>query len=340
MKKIFKLSKWLIISIYVVSGILLVVFLWPRSGWRVYRVVTGSMTPAIPQGSLVVDHTLSPRNYRIGQVVTYKDPYSPGQTITHRIVSKSTLGGSNIPTFVTKGDANRIADKPIVGGNIVGEVAWHVPYAGRVLGWLKIPAVFVILIIIPALIIIFDELRLLIRILDATKASKEDKHNHDDTPPSGGGHRAVPHPPTAPPRPRRRGVDTIARHAAVLLLVAGFSLGVTVTYAKLTARATLADNTITTATLPVNGVCPPGTTIASITNTGPGSHNQITVTNICTINVSNTTTVNINNSSSQTSSSGSTSSSGNTNGGTASSGSTSDSNSTDTSVTVTPPSGQ
>lgn len=341
MKKIFKLLKWLIISIYVVSGILLAVFLWPHSGWRVYRVVTGSMTPAIPQGSLVVDHAMPPRNYQIGQVVTFISPYNTKETITHRIVGRGVLGA--IPTFVTKGDANNTPDRPIVGGNIVGRVVWHVPYAGRALGWLKIPAVFIGLIIIPALFIVFDEVRVLIRAIDGSQPGdrgKRDKSEHDEPPRSGGsGDPDTRRPPPRAPAPhqparKRRSVDTIARHATVLILVGFF--GISATYAKLTTHATLTNNSITTATLPVNGHCPPGTTIVHISNTGPGSHIHVTIINICVTSITNINNININNSNNQTVTSGDASSSGNTNGGSASSGSTSASNSTNTTVTVPP----
>lgn len=68
-------------------------------------------------------------------------------------------------------------------------------------------------------------------------------------------------------------------------------------------------------------------TTGTITNTGPGSNNTITVNEDCSAIITNTNTISITGSNSQTSSSGSTTSGGNTTGGSATSGSSTNSNS-------------
>lgn len=72
----------------------------------------------------------------------------------------------------------------------------------------------------------------------------------------------------------------------------------------------------------------------SITNTGPGSNNQVITNNTTSCSSTNTNTIGIVNAGNQTSSSGSASTSGNTTGGNATSGSSSNNNSTSTSVSV------
>lgn len=72
-----------------------------------------------------------------------------------------------------------------------------------------------------------------------------------------------------------------------------------------------------------------------ITNTGPGSTNQVVTNNTSVVNCTNTNVVGVTNVNNQTSSSGTATTSGNTTGGSATSGSASNSNTTSTSVAAT-----
>ena len=101
-------------------------------GGRTMTVLSGSMVPALPVGSMVVDRPVNPTSLRIGDVVTYasNDELSgAGIDVTHRIIGiKQTAAG---PVFTTKGDANNVADdRPVSGSAIVGKVWFHVPYIG------------------------------------------------------------------------------------------------------------------------------------------------------------------------------------------------------------------
>lgn len=71
-----------------------------------------------------------------------------------------------------------------------------------------------------------------------------------------------------------------------------------------------------------------------ITNTGPGSNNQVITNNTSVRSCTNTNVVGVTNSSTQTSTSGAANTSGNTTGGNSTSGSASNSNNTSTSVAV------
>lgn len=71
---------------------------------------------------------------------------------------------------------------------------------------------------------------------------------------------------------------------------------------------------------------------ANISNTGPGSNNQVTITSSTTTNCTSTNDIQVTNTNQQGSSSGSSNTSGNTSGGNATSGSATNTNSTSTSV--------
>lgn len=94
-------------------------------------VLTGSMSPDIPVGSVVIDRPVDPGTLHVGDIATYQE--NPGQAvyITHRIVK---IDSSKSPTMFTfKGDANRGPDmKPVPATAIRGKVWIHVPHLGSI----------------------------------------------------------------------------------------------------------------------------------------------------------------------------------------------------------------
>jgi len=92
-------------------------------------VLTGSMTPGIPVGSVVIDRPVDPGTLKVGDVATYQKAPGVDEFITHRIVKIDA--STNPATFTFKGDANRGPDiTPVPAGAIRGKVWFHVPYLG------------------------------------------------------------------------------------------------------------------------------------------------------------------------------------------------------------------
>ncbi len=133
-------------------------FGWSGSGWKALAIPTGSMRPNIPPGSLVLVHRVPVSSLKVGDVITHINPLNPKITITHRIIKTYKLDGK-IPAFVTKGDANKTADTPVVGGEVQGKVVWHAPYAGWALLDAKKPIVILPVIYITALLIMVEEIQ-------------------------------------------------------------------------------------------------------------------------------------------------------------------------------------
>lgn len=94
-------------------------------------VLTGSMTPDIPVGSVVVDRPVDPGTLHVGDIATYQKTPGKAEYITHRIVKIDT---SKTPTqFTFKGDANKGADiAPVPATAIRGKVWFHVPFLGSI----------------------------------------------------------------------------------------------------------------------------------------------------------------------------------------------------------------
>lgn len=86
-----------------------------------------------------------------------KNTEKPQETTTHRIVGVE-YQGNNI-FFATQGDANGSPDltKTILS-QIVGKVIFKIPYFGYVVAFSRTLPGVVILIIIPATIIVYDEI--------------------------------------------------------------------------------------------------------------------------------------------------------------------------------------
>lgn len=93
-------------------------------GFGSYVVLSGSMEPTIPAGSLVF--IADTGHYEPGDVITYTND---GTVVTHRVVSETADG------LRTKGDANGDTDPYTVARtNVRGEVVLSVARYGGVLG--------------------------------------------------------------------------------------------------------------------------------------------------------------------------------------------------------------
>lgn len=127
------------------------------AGLKPVAVYSGSMRPTLGVGSLAVDRVVSARSVRVGDVITFNDPYVKGRLVTHRVAQ--IVQTRNGPAYRTKGDANAARDPWAIRlTGHVGRVAFHVPIAGYVLYYAHtrevrgaLLAVFALLFIVAAL---------------------------------------------------------------------------------------------------------------------------------------------------------------------------------------------
>ena len=138
-------------------AILLIVSAFPITGnFKVLTVLSGSMTPDIKMGSVVV--VKPSQDYKIGDIITFGEISKTKTPTTHRIYEMKVVGGQ--PIYITKGDANNAPDqREIAGKDIVGKVLFDIPYAGYAVDTAKKPFGFMLIIVVPAVIIIYDEAR-------------------------------------------------------------------------------------------------------------------------------------------------------------------------------------
>lgn len=96
-------------------------------GYSLFRVVTGSMEPTLPVGSLLVARQVDMQNIQVGDIICFRAQEAAifGKMVTHRVVEVfAGVDGSLL--FETKGDANPVLDGYLVTeANYVGKVIWH-----------------------------------------------------------------------------------------------------------------------------------------------------------------------------------------------------------------------
>ena len=98
-------------------------------GYQIYTVVSGSMEPVIPTGSLVYIQNMKPEDVQKDDVIAFYGAINGSSIITHRVVTNSTI----MSEFITKGDANEENDmNPIPYSHFIGKVVLTVPKAGSI----------------------------------------------------------------------------------------------------------------------------------------------------------------------------------------------------------------
>ncbi|RJR15490.1 signal peptidase I [Candidatus Microgenomates bacterium] len=146
------------------------------------------MTPTIPVGALVL--VMPQETYLPGDVVTFAQKGEGGkqQFVTHRItkMAKSETIGLE---YVTQGDANNTPDPGVLQyEQIMGKVLYNTPNIGQYLNLLKTPQGFILLVVVPATIVVYEETKKLWAslVLGARglvkKIRKEEKEEDEATP--------------------------------------------------------------------------------------------------------------------------------------------------------------
>ncbi len=115
-----------------------------------YKVLGGSMFPALKQGDFIFNKAVDPSSIEVGDILTVK----PGGSIyTHRVVEKLEDG------FILKGDANDNSEPALIDpSQIVGKVIFVVPFS-----FFNSPYGFILTLWVPAIIIVGKQIHLIIK---------------------------------------------------------------------------------------------------------------------------------------------------------------------------------
>lgn len=157
-------------------------------GYEMLTVLSGSMEPGIPTGSVIgvkpVEDTAS---LQVGDVITFKANASSDMLITHRIIE--VQGEGNSLQFITRGDNNDARDPdPVLASNVVAKYENIViPYIGYLFSFSKTKLGIILLMIFPGAILILSQIISVIRMIvkmDDTTAKADQQELEQEKPPS------------------------------------------------------------------------------------------------------------------------------------------------------------
>lgn len=114
-----------------VLGLALLVVVVPRATGAIpLTVLTSSMKPGLPPGTLIIVRPVDPAELATNDVVTYQIESGKPGVITHRIIGLS-IAASGERTFVLQGDNNSQPDAAVVlGEQVRGRLWYSVPLLG------------------------------------------------------------------------------------------------------------------------------------------------------------------------------------------------------------------
>ncbi|WP_307860935.1 signal peptidase I [Curtobacterium flaccumfaciens] len=124
------LSTGLLLLVAALAVVLIVI---PKAtGSMPLTILTQSMEPTLPPGTLLVVRPTAVDDIEVGDVVTYQIVSGQPAVISHRVVSVSS-SSNGARTFVLKGDNNAKADpRPVTAAQIRGVVWYSIPEVGVV----------------------------------------------------------------------------------------------------------------------------------------------------------------------------------------------------------------
>lgn len=116
-------------------------------GYRTLTVLTGSMAPKMPAGSVVVVAPQPRDQIKVRQVITYTAPIEDKRVVTHRVIELKRNGGDIVVR--TKGDASDSPDPWLarIESPEVWRVRWVVPRLGFMINALRVGALNRILVL-------------------------------------------------------------------------------------------------------------------------------------------------------------------------------------------------
>lgn len=175
MKKIIESIKYIIIvvlSVFLILNIYIILASESNPnkvpsvfGYKPFVVLSGSMSPNIQVGDLIFIKNTNTDNLKEKDIIAYKN--SSNIITTHRIVAIQYVNGEKC--FMTKGDANNVADEKIVcKDKIEGKYVKRIAKLGNVIIFIQQPLGFIIMILTILLI------GIIIYLLDNNKKNKKE----------------------------------------------------------------------------------------------------------------------------------------------------------------------
>jgi signal peptidase len=178
MERLTKIFYFTLIGVAVALGaLLLAVQTSIIPGYEAKIVQSGSMEPAIKTGALII--VKAEERYMVDDVVTFTTRGTSDIPTTHRIIEDGLRAGDLV--YFTKGDANATADQELVlPANIIGKVILAIPFLGYLLDFARQPLGFFLLIGIPVILIMIEEVGTIVAEVRKSKKGPEKSDSEDE----------------------------------------------------------------------------------------------------------------------------------------------------------------
>jgi signal peptidase I len=119
---------------------------------RPLTVMSGSMTPYIRTGDVVIALPIAPLDARPGDIVSFNDPSRGGKLVTHR-VRQMRRQGPHV-NFVTRGDANTGVEKwSVRADHRISRTVLRLPKLGFPLVFARTRTGLLVLVLVPMLLL-------------------------------------------------------------------------------------------------------------------------------------------------------------------------------------------
>ena len=146
-------------------------------------VLTSSMEPGLPPGTLLIVRQVSPADIRLGDVVTYQIRSDDPAVITHRII-EITTSTSGERSFTLQGDNNGAPDAdPVREVQVQGRVWYALPYLGWVNNAMSGDVRTTLLPLVAGALLLYAAWAILSSLFERKKAKRETvrqgKPDHD-----------------------------------------------------------------------------------------------------------------------------------------------------------------
>src|SRR5690554_3168399 len=110
----------------------LVIVVPAATGSTPMTVLTSSMEPTYPPGTLIIVKPIDEQDIRIGDPITYQIESGKDAVVTHRVIAV-TSSSDGTRSFTTQGDNNDVADAAsVLPVQVRGKVWYSVPWIGYV----------------------------------------------------------------------------------------------------------------------------------------------------------------------------------------------------------------
>jgi signal peptidase I len=117
------------------------------------QVITGSMVPVIPVGSMVVTEQVGVSRLHVGDILVFPKPTNTSEVIVHRIVQLTVVSNGSVQVQ-TKGDANTAQDPWVIQQGRTG-VADRAVYILPSMGTAVMLGRNSLLVLLPALLMVW-----------------------------------------------------------------------------------------------------------------------------------------------------------------------------------------